>query len=160
MRFLRLLDEKLEEYFLVASLVVTVSLIFAQIVMRYLVGQSLYWSEELARYIFLWQIWIGTSFAVKHAAHIRVDFFRNLLPDTWKNRLDFLVLAIWLAFVVFLAIESWTLISLLIQRHQLTPALRIPIAYAYLSVPVGCSLMILRLCQTLFLKIGASRRGV
>ncbi len=157
MKFLRLLDDKLEEVFLVASLVVTVTLVFAQIIMRYVVGQSLYWSEELARYIFLWQIWVGTSFAVKYSSHIRVEFLRNLLSEKKQLILDFVVQVIWLAFVVFLTYKSGILVRMLFGRGQLTPALRIPVAYAYLSVPVGCALMTFRLLQAMAAKLRAIR---
>ena len=63
-KILSLIEEKLEEYFLVISMIAMVVIIFLQVVMRYVFNNSLTWSEEIARYIFLWQIWIGVSYAV------------------------------------------------------------------------------------------------
>ena len=54
-----------EEYLLVGSLAFNVVLVFFQVVMRYVFQNSLSWSEELARYIFLWQTWVGASYAVE-----------------------------------------------------------------------------------------------
>ena len=47
----------LEEYLLVVSLVINVLLVFLQVIMRTVFKNSLTWSEELSRYIFIWQIW-------------------------------------------------------------------------------------------------------
>lgn len=53
----------LEEYLLVVSLVINVLLVFLQVIMRTVFKNSLTWSEELSRYIFIWQIWLGASIA-------------------------------------------------------------------------------------------------
>lgn len=152
MKILRLLDARLEEYILVPSLVFTVILIFIQVVMRYVFQSSLSWSEELARYIFVWQTWIGASFAVKHCKHIRVEFAKNFLSPSGRKFLDVTVFLIWLGFSIFLTMKSGQLSSILFQRNQISPAMGIPMAWAYLSVPVGCGLMSLRLGQSLFLR--------
>ena len=54
----------LEEYLLVVSLVINVLLVFLQVIMRTVFKNSLTWSEELSRYIFIWQIWLGASIAL------------------------------------------------------------------------------------------------
>ena len=41
--------------------------------MRYVVGASLSWSEELARYVFIWLVYIGISYAVQMKAHVKVE---------------------------------------------------------------------------------------
>ena len=56
----------LEEYLLVVSLVINVLLVFLQVIMRTVFKNSLTWSEELSRYIFIWQIWLGASIALKY----------------------------------------------------------------------------------------------
>ncbi|MCF7935473.1 MAG: TRAP transporter small permease [Synergistales bacterium] len=131
-----------------------------QVVMRYIFQSSLSWSEELARYIFVWQTWLGTSFAVKHSAHIRVEFIKNFMSESAQRKLDWVVFAIWIAFSIFLSLKSSQLTSMLFDRMQLSPAMRLPMAWAYLSVPVGCSLMSLRLFQRMILRqVSAPARG-
>ena len=63
------ITDHLEEYILIGSLFVSVALVFVQIVMRYAFKNSIFWSEELVRYIFLWQIWLGASYATKENKH-------------------------------------------------------------------------------------------
>ena len=54
----------LEEYLLIISLVCNVLLVFLQVIMRTVFKNSLTWSEELSRYIFIWQIWLGRFYLV------------------------------------------------------------------------------------------------
>lgn len=137
--------DHLEEYILVGSLIFTVALIFIQIIMRYVFQQSLSWSEELARYVFLWQIWLGASYAVKEQRHLRIEVLKDAFKGVGKKYLEIITLLIWFGFSLFLAIKGSQLTIMLIQRGQVSPAMQIPMAYAYASVPIGCGLMAIRL---------------
>jgi len=144
---LKKLWDHFEEYILVYSLVFTVFLIFFQIIMRYVFHNSLSWSEELARYVFLWQIWLGASFAVKQQRHLRIEAFKNMLPEKVQKYAEMITLLIWFGFSIFLAYKGSELTLILIKRGQVSPAMRIPMAYAYASVPIGCGLMAIRLIE-------------
>ncbi len=157
MRLLKILDDKFEEYVLVASLIFTLALLFMQVVMRYVFQSSLSWSEELARYIFLWQIWLGTGLAVKHKKHIRVDVLMNYLSPAKQRILNDFVVVVWIGFIAYLAYVSFDLTARQFMLNQLSPALQVPMWLAYGSVPVGCSFMIFRLIQQMFKEYKARR---
>ena len=144
---LRKLWDHFEEYLLVYSMMFSVALVFMQVIMRYVFSNSLSWSEELARYLFLWQIWVGASYAVKEQRHLRIEMVQEFLKkDPYKKNLfELFALTLWFGFSVFLAYKGTELTSLLFHRGQVSPAMRIPMAYAYASVPVGCTLMSIRL---------------
>mgnify|MGYP001398935140 CR=1 FL=1 len=148
---LKKLWNNIEEYLLVYSLMFSVGLIFIQVVMRYVFSSSLSWSEELARYLFLWQIWLGASYAVKEHRHLRIEIIQDLIKNpVYKKIFELFVTALWLGFSVFLAFEGSALTSLLFERGQVSPAMRMPIAFAYASVPAGCILMSIRLIGEMF----------
>lgn len=71
----------LEEYLLIISLVCNVLLVFLQVIMRTVFKNSLTWSEELSRYIFIWQIWLGASTALKYNEHIRVTLIYSFMKS-------------------------------------------------------------------------------
>ena len=71
--------DNFEEYFCVWTMAIMTILVFIQVVMRYVFSNSLSWSEELARFIFLWLSWIGASYAVKERSHFRVEMFANMI---------------------------------------------------------------------------------
>ena len=137
--------DNFEEYFCVWSLAFMTILVFIQVVMRYVFRNSLSWSEELARYIFLWLSWIGASYAVKERSHFRVEMFADMLRGKARKTFELFVLLVWFAFCVFLAYQGSMITRHLLTRGQISAAMEIPMAWAYASVPVGSGLMGLRL---------------
>lgn len=160
MKLLRILDDRLEEFLLVPSFIVSVAVVFAQVVMRYLFGSSLSWSEELARYLFVWQIWVGASYAVKKSRHIRVEFILNFLSGRGRLGLEYFVLGTWIAFSILMLALSIPLAQWMIRRGQLSPAMQIPMGFVYLCVPVGFSLMLFRLTQVLYGMLFRERKTI
>lgn len=142
---LRTFLDKLEEWFLVGSMAFSVLLVFAQVVMRYVFKNSLSWSEELTRYLFLWMSWVGASYAVRCRSHFRVTLLLDMLKGKVREAYELLILLIWLGFGVFMTYQGGRMSLLLWQRGQLSAAMEIPMALAYASVPFGCALMTLRL---------------
>ena len=57
-KILSFLDEHFEEYLLIAILGIMSIVICYQVFMRYVMAASLSWSEELARYLFIWMAYI------------------------------------------------------------------------------------------------------
>lgn len=160
MKVVKCIDDKLEEYFLVVTISFSVILIFAQIIMRYCFQQSLSWSEEMARYLFLWQIWIGASFAVKHSKHLRAEILKSIAPKWTEKYIELIALFIWLGFSIFLFLKGVDVVRMVSRMNQLSPAMRMPMVIPYLSVPVGSGLMSLRLVQTIWGLLRQTKRGV
>lgn len=148
MKTSKLLD-KLEKYFLVSSLVIVVLLIFIQVVLRKVFNYSLSWAEELARYILLYQIWIGASYCVAHDAHIRITMLQKKFSERNQIIIEIIVTVLWTTFSLFLTIKSAELTFNIFKMGQISPAMQIPMGIAYASVPIGCGLMTFRLCQKL-----------
>ncbi len=137
--------DNMEEKFLVWTIAISVFLTFLQVVMRYVFHNSLSWSEELSRYLFLWYSWIGASYCVKEGAHLRVGVLAERFFGRKRAFFEIFILLIWIGFSLFLAWQGGKLTWFLIKRGQLSAAMGIPMSIAYASVPVGCSLMALRL---------------
>ena len=136
---------KIEEYLLVSSLVFTVLLIFYQVVMRYVFNNSSFWSEELARYIFMWQIWLGASVGFKDDKHIKIEFFTNMLRGKVKVFFSLISNLLMFAFCVFLAVKGWEFLKLTYMLRMVTPALRFSYVYVYASMPLSALVVSLRM---------------
>ena len=89
LKTLKWIDKYFEEVTLVALLAVTVTLTFIQVIMRYIFHNSLSWSEELARYLFLYLIWIGAAYAVKRESHLRIQIILSKIPSKHLTNLKF-----------------------------------------------------------------------
>ncbi len=152
-KVLKILDDKFEEYFLVYTLAFSVALIFAQVVARYVFGNSISWSEELARYLFIWQAWIAVGFATKYSRHINLDIIVNMCPPKVQTVLFWISHAIWLAFGLYMAWKGAELTRTIFSRNTVSAALQIKMGWVYLSVPVGSALMSFRLIQILWSRL-------
>lgn len=136
---------KFEEILLVFSLVLMVVLIFGQVIGRYVFSSAPSWTEEMARYIHIFQVWIGASYAVKLRQHIRVEAFITRFHGVFRQVLEILSILIWFAMALFLAVFGTELVLSSINHGQLAPAMQIPIWIPYLAIPLGGIGMAIRL---------------
>lgn len=142
-----LLDKHLEEILLVFGTMVMILLIFYQVVMRRCFNSSIAWSEELARYIFIWQVWLAVPYTVTKGRHIRLEVLLDVVKPKGRFVLDmifFLVSAFFFGYIGYLSIG---IVGNVIKMGQLTPALMIPKWLCYLALPVGTILGSLRFLQ-------------
>ena len=64
-KVLHWLDENLEEFLLVVFLIAMTLIMGIQVLSRYVLGQSLSWSEEITRYLFIWSGLFSVSYCSK-----------------------------------------------------------------------------------------------
>ncbi|UGB32227.1 TRAP transporter small permease [Metabacillus sp. B2-18] len=151
MNIKKLINEKIEEWLLVAAFLFMVTLVFVQVIFRYVINDSLGWSEELSRYILIWIAWISASYAVRKNEHIRIEFIKNLFKGIGKKVIEMLVLILWFLMALFLAIEGTQLAMQIKITNQVSPSMGVPMWMLYLATPVGGTLMCIRLIQQAFL---------
>jgi TRAP-type C4-dicarboxylate transport system permease small subunit len=113
----------------------------AQIVARYVVGSSLFWSEEVARYSLIWSVMIGSAVAYRKGMHAGVTILVESLPRPLSMLVYGIAHAVVLCFSLLLTWQGVMLTLRNFERNQLTPALQIPIAWIYLAIPVGALLI-------------------
>lgn len=158
MKVLRAIDEKLE-YWLIAGLsLVTVVVVFAQVICRITAG-SLPWSEELARYCFIWMVCLGTSYAVKLDKLTKVDMLAGRLHGRAERIVVLLVHGAVLAFSLVIVYFGTKSALTMLRFGQTSPALHIPKGYIYLAAPVGFGLAGIRTLQNSIRYIRSFRRA-
>lgn len=149
MKVWKFIDNNFEKWTLIVSLIAMVLITFMQIVLRW-VGHPTVWAEEFSRYIMLYQVWIGASYAVHEDAHIRITALVGKMIGKKRRNMDVIVLALWLVFAIWLTIEGVILVNKISIMGQVSSAMRIPMTIPYASVPVGGVLMIVRLTQKIY----------
>ena len=146
MKVLKFIDEQFEKWFLIVSLIVMVLVTFMQIVLRWFNAATV-WAEEFSRYVMLYQVWVGASYAVHEDAHIRITALIGKLSGGRRRGMDLVVLTLWLLFALWLTVEGCVLVGKIAARGQVSSAMRIPMTIPYASVPIGGALMTIRLVQ-------------
>jgi TRAP-type transport system small permease protein len=101
----------------------------AQVVWRYLFHDPLVWSEEMARYIFIWIGYLSAWIAWKYRAHIALDavvYLKNPTLNVWSNRI---VEALVAGFCIYTLFSSFQIIS--ITHSQPSAVLELPMSVVY-----------------------------
>lgn len=156
MKILKWLDENLEEAILIILLIGITSIMSVQVIMRKVFNNSLTWSEELVRYMFVWSTFISVSYCIRKEASIRIDQLIELFSDDSKIKkvIIIIVKVIMLAFVAFAFYHSLEIVKGALDSHQKSSAMRIPMWLVQVSVPLGMGLATLRMIQSLRLGAG------
>jgi len=130
-----------------AAVVMMVSLIL-QIVFRYLVGQALVWSEELALFLFTWIVLLAASLGVREGFHVRMSLVLDALPAGLRQGAERLIDLLVLGFGVALAYAGgWYVQATL---GQTSAAVQYPIEWLHAAAPAGGGLIAFHaLCRLL-----------
>jgi TRAP-type C4-dicarboxylate transport system permease small subunit len=158
-KIFRFLDEHLEEIFISLAMGYFVTVTILQIICRFVLKIPASWTEETAKYAFIWMTFVGSSLGAKIQSHIRVDMFENSLKGTPRLIVNLLNQFIFLVFAVIMTVVGIGMCISLLSRPQLSPALKIPMQWIYAALPVGMGLMCVRIALNLFFQIKAQVTG-
>lgn len=127
-------------YFLVcATFAVLIFACVLQIFTRFVLNNSLSWTEELARYAFIWSNFLGAAICTQKESHATVTAVTDLLPAKAQTVLKMAVslivilvagVLIWYGFKVAYAV-----------RLQLSPALRVSMELLLCAVCLSCFIL-------------------
>ena len=115
--------------------------IFAQVIMRYVILSPFAWAEEVGRYLLIWISSLGAAYAVRYGMHISVIFISNKLKGYTAFAVSMVIHVMVIAFSLICLVEGLHLS--LRQWDQLSAALRVPMFFAYLAIPFSFALVIM-----------------
>jgi TRAP-type C4-dicarboxylate transport system permease small subunit len=118
----------------------------AQIICR-MYFTALAWSEELARYLLVWSTFLGAGCVYKKLGHISVTLVQGLFPPAVRAAMQITVHVLCGAF--FLMATYYGIKYMGLQGRQLSAAMRIPMSWIYLAIPLGCGIMALHVLDFL-----------
>jgi TRAP-type C4-dicarboxylate transport system permease small subunit len=117
-------------------------IVFLQFFTRYILNDSLAWTEEIARYGLMALAFIGAGMVTRRNSHIAVVLLTELLPSLPARILRAVVDLITLSFMALLAYFS----VLIVERMQFQrmTVIDLPMSLVYGAISVGCFLMLFR----------------
>lgn len=118
-------------------------IVFLQFFTRYVMNDSLAWTEEIARYGLMWVVFVGGAMVTRRNTHIAVELLSNVMkPGRLRQALLAGVDFVKLAFIAFLAYVSITITERMgIQRMTVFD---VSMGWVYAGVSLGCFLMLFR----------------
>ncbi|MGE4283672.1 MAG: TRAP transporter small permease [Clostridia bacterium] len=140
--FLNIVD-RFEEIVGIILLAIMLIIMVIQIFSRYVLDMPLTWSEEAARYLFIWITFIGAGYGVKHQCHISMEALFNLFPKSMQRVTCIFVNLICVVFFIDLIPYGF---RFMISQHMIeSVAMKIPMSYITAALPMGCTLIVIRI---------------
>jgi TRAP-type C4-dicarboxylate transport system permease small subunit len=136
--FQRIVDGVIR-WIIIGLMFVMTIIVFAQIFFRYVFNVPLGWSEELARFAFVWVSFMGASALMRVKEHINVTVFIDFMPARARASCVLLANLCALICVYYFLVGGVSLTRN--EWMQLAPALQIPMGWVYLAIPVAAALM-------------------
>jgi TRAP-type C4-dicarboxylate transport system permease small subunit len=118
------------------------SMVFANVVLRFLTDHSILWAEEASRYAMVWLTFIGAGPVLRYGGHIGIDTLEQVSPRAAPaiRAVILALLAVFFCVMIVVGIRYATL-----TWAQTTPVLEIPIGAVYLAMPIGSGLLLVHL---------------
>lgn len=133
--------EKILKFFVALGNAIMLMLVFAQVITRYCFNYTPYFGEELARYLFVWVVFLSLPLVARYGGHMAIETLTSRARGTF---LKFLNIAADIFSIVFLLIMVICGIQMVARTsYQTSPALMIPMSWVYIVIPFGCAIMLL-----------------
>jgi len=118
---------------LLAAMAVMVSVVSAQVALRYGFNLSIDWADEIGRLAFVWAIFLAMPLGVRQGAHIGIDIVSEKLPESWRIAIKRVAAAL---SALMMAAIAWA--SLGVAREQWDEMMStVNWSVAWFIVPVG-----------------------
>jgi TRAP-type transport system small permease protein len=129
-----------------------------QVTCRYVLGSPLVWSEELARYLYIWSCFLGAPIALRRGNHIAITLFVDRLPVKMVRAISIFWHVVAFLFLIELAIQG----AILAVRSHTLIAITVPVPWSliYLVVPISAVLMLLETAEAIWIPRGGSVKEV
>jgi TRAP-type C4-dicarboxylate transport system permease small subunit len=102
--------------------------------------QSIYFAEEVSKFLVLLTTFTGVSYGVRKARHIRMGAFLDAMPPTMEKTF---IIIISIVSAIVMGIMTWASYEYLanaMSKGHMTPALRVPKWTFYVIIPIGFGL--------------------
>jgi len=146
---LDLLNRNAERWALLVFYTMLVATMAVEVIRREVFSYPSIWGEEIVRYSFIYLAWIGAAAAVRERAHIRIDVLFNYIGQRTKAALYIIGDLVMMGMAILAVDWSFETVAVSWKFGSVSHGLRISMVWFLVAVPIGFSLMIFRLVQSL-----------
>jgi TRAP-type C4-dicarboxylate transport system permease small subunit len=129
-----------------------------QVFVRYVLQKPLFlWSEELARFVLIWMVFLGIGVGVKNDAHFAMDVLPPLLGKRWGALVRlFNDLCMGAILVLLILAGLWFSYFGLFQN---SPNMEILMVWIFIAIPLGGFLALVYLVERIQQRVRDFREG-
>jgi TRAP-type C4-dicarboxylate transport system permease small subunit len=104
------------------------------VIYRYVLNDSLVWSEEFIRYSLFWVVMLGAALLSYENGHLFIEALHDALPPPLRKFIVQICHLLTIIFCTILAVQGYFLVM---RTTGTSPALRLPMRWVYAAMPVG-----------------------
>lgn len=136
-------EKHVEDWMAIALFWVLAFIVFLQFFTRYVLNNSLSWTEEIARYLLMVLVFVGGAMVVRRNTNIAVELVQNVMRDGTLKRL--LIGAVEVTKLVFIGLLAWFSVLITERMHNLyMTVFDWPMSLVYGGIAIGCFMMLFR----------------
>jgi len=128
-----------------------------QVFYRYVLSDSLAWSEELMRYLMIWTAYLCAGLAYSRGEMLGMRFLVDACPPPVRAVIDGIGRALVVALLVTITGYGWQFSVR--TSAEVATALPLSMFWIHLAVPVGAALLAVHVLFTGFFRAEAASRG-
>jgi TRAP-type C4-dicarboxylate transport system permease small subunit len=124
--------DKILEWAVTISFMLMILTVMIQVIARYALPWSPHWTEEMARFSFIYMVSLGAGLAVKDRSYINVSIFLDWLDSRTRIWMDTMILLAIILLMMFMFVFSLPLME--IVSLQNSASMKINMAVIYFSM--------------------------
>ena len=109
---------------------------------RYVLKHSIFFSEEMARFLFVWVVFLGAAIIIKDKGHVAVNFFAERLAGRKSGKLLEIFIGICGFIFITIVFTGGITLSKTMNMYK-SSSMQIPMGYVYYVIPIGAGIMML-----------------
>ncbi|MGD0263617.1 MAG: TRAP transporter small permease [Candidatus Methylomirabilota bacterium] len=138
--------ERIQMWITFAFVAILAMSVSVEVFVRYVLQKPLFlWTEELARFVLVWTVFLGIGVGVKNDAHFAMDVLPPLLGQRWGalvRLFNDLCMGLILILLVLAGLRfSW------FGTFQNSPNMEILMVWVFVSIPLGGILALIYLVE-------------
>jgi TRAP-type C4-dicarboxylate transport system permease small subunit len=122
---------------------VMATLVFVNVIARYVLNFSIIWAEEVSQYLMIWIAYLGAGLALREGRHVALEMLHDRLSDALSRKLRMVVAALVLVFLGAVTVLGFQFAVFV--WNQETPVLNISLGIPSLAIPIGALLFAVHL---------------
>ena len=96
---------------------------------RYVLNDSLFWSDDTVRYLFVWFTLLGSVVVLRDRRQIRVEYFVEHMPARWRRVIDIAMFVLVTLLYLFLVVAGFVWVWE--TRGTTTSSLKLPLNWVF-----------------------------
>jgi TRAP-type C4-dicarboxylate transport system permease small subunit len=122
---------------------VMATLVFVNVITRYLFNFSIIWAEEVSQYLMIWIAYLGAGLALREGRHVAVEMLQDRLPAALARGVRMAVGGLVLAFLGVVTVLGFQFVAFVWPQE--TPVLNVSLGIPSLAIPIGTLLFAVHL---------------